>query len=95
MKSIRKVQNDCSLLHLCTQNNNNDTYNRIHRGLIFKKDELNDNTHYTYSVYLYDIKLVSSIKLIEDIDIFSEQNFKVYMFYDEYTLNKKIKLLLV
>ena len=92
MRSIRKVQTDCNLLCNCV--NNPHYLNVSHHGVVFDKVRRN-NGAFNYMVYLEDLKLVSRITVHQDLKEYSKNNFKLFMFSDEDTLKKKIKLQLV
>lgn len=91
-RSVRKVQSDCSLLEMCT--NHEELYQKTHKGVIFDKIKRNDG-YFQYGVYLYDIKLVTRIKMLNDVENYSELMFNIYLFRNEDCFKKKIKLLLV
>jgi exoribonuclease R len=91
-RAIRKVQSDCNLLQICTEDKS--LYEKVHKGVIFDKIKRNDG-YFQYGVYLYDIKLVSRIRTLEEFSNYSEENFKIYLFNDEANFKKKIKLSLV
>ena len=88
-RAIRKVQCDCVLLQKCYEDT--EIYKRTHKGLIFDKIKRNDG-YYQYGVYLHDIKLVSRVKMIESFDNYTELDFKLYLFINEQSFKKKIKL---
>ena len=91
MRSIRKVQNDCSLLHLCY---NNKTLKKKHSGHIFDKLIRNDKL-FQYMVYLPDINMVNRFTTRFDIDNYCYQNFKIYIFMDLEKLKQKIRLKII
>jgi exoribonuclease R len=88
-KKIRKVQSNCNLLNICLTNNHG-----LYKGSIFDKEITVDNK-YKYQVYLNELnvysKIISNIELIETEDY----TFKLYVFQNESSLKKKIKLELV
>jgi len=90
MKSIRKVQNDCSLLNICYKNKNLTTIN----GYIFDKMIRNDNM-YQYIVYIPSLKMTNRLVTTKDLKNLDNYNFKIYIFMDEIHLKQKIRLLLV
>ena len=92
MRSIRKVQNDCSLLHLCF--NNPEVMDKLYTGYLFDKITRNDGL-YQYVVYLPEIKLVSKITLRDDYQNFGTKQFKLYLFHDEEKFKKKIRIQLI
>jgi exoribonuclease R len=89
MRAIRKVQCDCTLLDLCT--NNPEVMEKIYDGYPFDKIVRNDGL-YQYIVYLPDLKLSSRITSRENIENYTRCNFKMYLFLDEDTFKKKIRL---
>lgn len=91
-RAVRKVQCDCSLLDLLSSNS--ELYHRSHKGVVFDKIKRNDG-YYQYGVYLYELKMVSRIKALDEIDNYSERDFNIYMFTGEGSFKKKIKLQLV
>lgn len=92
MRSIRKVQTDCNLLHNCSYNPQ--YLENSHNGVVFNKVKRN-NGAYNYMVYLDKLKLVSRITVHHELNEYSKNNFKLYLFNDEETLKQKIKLQLV
>ena len=91
-RAVRKVQNDCTLLEMFT--NHEELFEREHRGVVFDKIKRNDG-YYQYGVYLYDVKMVTRIKMLNDVENYSELMFNIYLFRNEDCFKKKIKLLLV
>lgn len=89
MRAIRKVQCDCSLLDLCT--NNPEVMKKIYNGYAFDKIQRNDGL-YQYIVYLPELKLASRITLREKIENYQKCNFKLFLFFDEDNFKKKIRL---
>ena len=89
MRSIRKVQNTCELITLC--NNNPDILNKTYNGYIFDKIITYKN-QYQYMVYIPELKLLNKIILNEEHRNYSNFNFKLYIFIDEYKVKKKIRL---
>ena len=89
MRSIRKVQTDCNMLDLFTNKENitQTTYD----GYVFDKIERDDGT-FQFTVYLHEMKMVSRITLREDMENYEKMQFKVYLFEDQETLRKKIRL---
>jgi hypothetical protein len=90
-RAVRKVQSDCSLLEMCS--NNEELYQKKHDGVVFDKIKRNDG-YYQYGVYLYDTKMVTRIKMLSDVENYSEHKFYIYLFRKEDCFKKKIKLLL-
>ena len=92
MRSIRKVQTDCNLLNICTKSNK--ILENVYEGYIFDKLARNDGLFH-YIVYLPELKLTNRIILIDNIEDYSKMNFKIYIFNDESTLKRKIRLQIV
>ena len=89
MRSIRKVQNDCKLLKLCSDNE--DLMNQIHNGYIFDKINRNDGL-YQYMIYIPSINMVNRIASRFDYEKYSNQNCKLYLFTDEVRLKQKVRI---
>jgi RNB domain len=92
MRSIRKVQCDCTLLDLC--HNNPEVMAKDYTGYLFDKIYRNDGL-YQYIVFLPDLKLSSRITLREDLENFSSKKFNLYLFNDEEKFKRKIRLQLI
>lgn len=91
MKSIRKVQNDCSLLNICHKNKN--LTKNIIKGYIF--DKIRNDNMFQYIVYIPSLKMTNRLVTTKDLKNLDDYNFKIYIFMDEIHLKQKIKLLLV
>ena len=91
MRSIRKIQTDCDLVHRCFTDPT--IMNKEHVGVVFDKIAKNDS--FSYMVYLEDIKLLSRITTCENIANYSSVHFKLYLFEDENKIKKKIRLHIV
>jgi len=89
MRSIRKVQNDCSLLNICSTDK--DILERKHTGFIFDKIIRNDDL-YQYMVYFPEFKMVNRFTSRHDKENLSAQLFKLYVFMDENQLKQKIRI---
>ena len=87
MKAIRKVQTDCRLLEICT--NDMTILDNIHNCVIFGKTEINGI--YSYMVYLKDANILTHIKTPEEYNDLSKHKCKLYMFSDEDNIKNKIK----
>ena len=92
MRSIRKIQTDCSLLDLC--NNNPEVMEKNYQGYIFDKIVRNDGL-YQYIIFLPDLKMNSRITIRENIENFDNKKFRLFLFNDEEKFKKKIRLQLV
>lgn len=89
MRSIRKVQCDCSLLDLC--NNNPETMEKEYDGYLFDKIYRNDGLN-QYIVFLPELKLSSRLTLHEDFENYTNKKFKLFLFNDEEKFKRKIRL---
>lgn len=92
MKSTRKLQYECELLHKCTTDDSicNDT----HTGYIVDARE-GANHVYKYTVYLPGLKLFGVVRCEVAYAKYSEHRFSIYMFHDSDTIVKKIRLQLL
>ena len=88
MKSIRSIQNNCTLLFTCSRNP--DAMNTTHRGILF--NEHVEDKGYTYQVYLPNLKLTSKVFSEEKCALFQYRTFSLFMFEDEYQTKRKIRV---
>ena len=89
MRSIRRIQVDCTLLDLCA--NNIDIMEKEHDGYLFDKILRNDGL-FQFMVFLPELKLSSRITLRDNIDNYENKKFKLFLFNDEASFKKKIRL---
>jgi exoribonuclease R len=89
MRSIRKIQCDCNLLDLCS--NNPDVIDKEYDAYVFDKIARNDNL-FQYIVYLPELKLSSRITTRENCNNFELKKIKLYLFHDEDRFKRKIRL---
>lgn len=89
MRSIRKVQVDCNMLDLFTNKEN--IALTVYDGYVFDKI-IRDDGKYQYNVYLHEMRLVSRITLMDERENYEKMQFKIYLFEDQETLRKKIRL---
>ena len=73
MRSIKKVQNICSLLYNISINN--EILNNSYEGYIINKILRNDGLYF-YSIYIPELKLLSKLITNKDLDIFKNYKFK-------------------
>lgn len=92
MRSIRKIQCDCSLLALCSKDDN--MYDEEFDGYLFDKIERNDGL-YQYNIFLPKIKLTSRITMRDNVTEFVVQKVKIFLFHDEEKIKKKIRIHIV
>ncbi len=89
MRSIRKVQCDCTLLDLCQ--NNPDLMNIEYNGYLFDKLLRNDGL-YQYNVFLPELKLSSRITMRDNLENFECKKTKLFLFNNEEKFKRKIRL---
>ena len=92
MRSIRRVQNDCNLLHMCSTSP--EIMEKNYTGYVFDKIIRNDGL-FQYVVYLPELKLASRVTFRENIDNYALREYKLYLFHDEEKFKKKIRLQLL
>ena len=92
MRSIRKIQTDCSILHECFTNI--EITKTIHTGTVFDKIKKNDGS-IVYMVYLEKLKLLSRMKTYDEYDNYTSHSFKIFLFEDDYRVKKKIRIQIV
>jgi exoribonuclease R len=92
MRSIRKVQNDCSLLYTCL--NNPETLEKHYDGYCFDKVERTDGL-YQFVVFLPELRLTSRITMRDNIDNYEKRQYKLYLFNNEEKFKRKIRIQLI
>ncbi len=92
MRSIRKVQTDCSMLHLCIHNK--DVLDCIYTGYIFDMIAKHNNLN-QYTVYIPDIKMFTRVNIKTILANFTCHKFKLYLIQDGITLKQKIRAELI
>lgn len=94
-RSIKKVQTDCNLLHLCSTNP--ELLEKIHEGYAFSKKakEVQEQQLDEYSVYLPELKLTTRVFTNTRIELYEKGNYKLYLFDNEEKFKKKIRLQVV
>jgi hypothetical protein len=92
MRSIRKIQTDCELLHRCHKQPNIMTH--PYDGILFDKIRKNDGS-FVYMVYLPKLKLLSRLKTYVELPDYSQRSFRIYLFAEEHSLKKKIRVKIV
>jgi len=89
MRSIRKIQTDCELLHRCSIDPH--ILQTQYKGILFDKVRKNDGG-FVYMVYLEELRLLTRFKSYEDYENLSQQLFQLFLFTDEHSLKKKIRV---
>jgi exoribonuclease R len=92
MRSIKKVQNDCTLLDLCY--NNPTIMKKEYQGYVFDKISRNDGL-FQFMVFLPELKLTSRITCRENFENFECKKFTLFLFHNEAKFKKKIRLQLI
>ena len=92
MRNIRKIQNECNLLVMCSINEN--ICDKNYEGYCFDKMIRNGGL-FQYIVYLHELKTTCKIVTRVDMEEYSKQNYKLYIFQDEDRLKKKIRIQLL
>jgi exoribonuclease R len=93
MRSIRKIQNDCELLDRCTRSP--DVINNKYKGIIFDKTENVSGDGYKYMVYIEQLKMISKIKTEIDYLNYDAVECSIYVFNDEDTTQKKLRVCII
>jgi len=88
-RAIRKIQNDCHLLHEC--HTNPIILSKVYDGFCFDKMSRSDGL-YQYNIFLPELKLASKIVMRNNYDNFAQGKYKLYLFNNEETFKKKIRL---
>ena len=89
MRSIKKLQTDCTLLYNCIMKPS--YLIQHHKGIVFDRVKRN-NGSYNYMVYLEDLKIISRLTTHFELDNYSKNSFKLFLFEGEDNIKKKIKL---
>ena len=97
MKSIRKLQMECELIHLCETDPT--LLTTVHSGVVFDKkcrDGVSGNSAcYSYMVYLKDLKRVARVRSIVDYQEYTALSFRMFFFMDEDNIRDKVRLQIV
>jgi exoribonuclease R len=93
MKSIRKLQNECTLLDMF--NNLPELIEKNLNGVIIDiKNKTSLNKPPVYMVYIPELKITSKItkQTTKNYELYNQIKCKLYMFPDEYNIKQKIRL---
>ena len=93
-RMIRKIQFKCDILEQHEKNKKNNP-DKTYIGYIFDRYEKKNDNKYQYLTYLPEIKLTCAVTVNEYIENYSKHTFKIFVFHDEDTFKKKIKLHIV
>ena len=89
MKSIRKVQSECEMVHMCSTNP--DVVNQIYEGIVFEKQS-GKRGDFTYNVYLEDLRKMMKLKTTCELDEYSKHNVQLFLFETEDNSRRKIRI---
>ena len=89
MRSIKKVQLDCDMIHRCTQCP--EWTEGEHRGILFDRILRTDGL-FSYMVHLQDLRILGRITTREKYENYSVANVKIFLFQDEERLHRKVRL---
>lgn len=92
MRSIRKIQTDCEVLHRCFTEP--DIMSSQHKGVIFDKLRKTEGG-FIYMVYLEDLQLLSRFKTYNELENYSSHLFSLFLFQDEHNMKKKIRVQMI
>ena len=92
MKSIRKLQMECELIHLCETNPT--LLTDVQSGVVFDK-KYREDAYYSYMVYLNDLKRVARVRSIVDYPEYTAVSFRLFFFTDEDNIRDKVRLQIV
>ena len=90
MRSIRKIQTDCDILYRCMSEP--DILKMDHIGVVFDKTENTAVGRFTYMIFIEKLKLLTRLKTDIDYDNYTIQHVRLFLFMDENSLKKKIRL---
>jgi exoribonuclease R len=89
MRSIRKIQTDCEVLYRCYTDPS--LVQTTHKGILFDKVQKNDGG-FVYMVYLEGLRLLTRFKSYEEYENLSHHPFQLFLFTEEHSLKKKIRV---
>ena len=91
MKTIRNVQMDCNMLHLCSTNPA--LLEKTHTGYAYRRKELDSGLlRFQYTVYLSELNICSTLYSDEELTEYSAGKYKLYVFNNEEKKKKKIRI---
>lgn len=92
MRSIRKVQSDCSLLDMFL--NKHDILEKTYDGYCFDKF-VRDDGLYQFVVFLPELRITSRITMRDNLENYEKRQYKLYLFNNEEKFKRKIRLQLI
>jgi exoribonuclease R len=88
MSDIKKVQNDCNILHQVT--NEPEILDKQYNAVVITRHD-----DHMYSVYIEDLKWIAKIYTTEPLNIYDIVYCKLYVFVKEEQLRKKVRVQIV
>ena len=88
MSDIKKVQNDCNILHQVT--NEPELLDKLYEAVVITRHD-----DHMYSVYIEDLKWIAKVYSIETLNMYNIVSCRLYVFIKEEQLRKKIRLQVV
>jgi exoribonuclease R len=95
-KQINKLQMETRIIRQCF--NNAEIIEKHYTGIVIHserpqiKDTTNENNYFKYSIYIDELNYISQIKTEKEYPLNSTCQIQLYLFHDEYQINKKIKI---
>ncbi len=91
MQSIRKVQNECALIHKVYSDEI--LLQQEYIGYIF--DKVDRKGIWQYNVYIPQLKWMSKLTSCNDMENYTKHTLRIHMFHDEDSVKRKIRVSLV
>jgi hypothetical protein len=63
----------------------------VHKGVVFDKVQKADGA-FVYMVHLEDLRMLSRMKTYTEMENYTMHDFQIYLFEDEHSLKKKIRV---
>lgn len=94
MRSIKRLQAECYLLEKYM--NNKIDLNKAYKGYLFDKEKaIKDEIEYKYNVYLPELKIMSEVFTNKEFENYSEAEFTIHLFTNEFKFKRKARLQLI
>jgi len=93
MRSIRKVQTECELLRAVSLRP--EWLSQSHRGVVFEKTVVSredSSPVYSYRVYIEELRFVSRIYSMAELEPYRSYSFRLFLFEDEENIRNKIRV---
>lgn len=92
MKSIRKLQSDCEMVHMCATNP--DIAHNTYAGIVFDR-QAGKCGDFIYMVYLEDLRKIVRVKTTCELQEYSKHRFQLFLFETEDNCRRKVRIGLV